>query len=48
MYTCQSNLYRHKRVHTGVMPYVCQQTGCEARFRDQSSLRFHALKHTGE
>ena len=48
-FTLQGNLYRHKRVHTGVMPYVCQERGCDARFRDLSSLQYHVRRyHTGD
>lgn len=47
VYANSANLSRHRRVHTGEMPYACKVAGCDTCFRDLSSLKLHTLKHTG-
>ncbi|MTI11796.1 C2H2-type zinc finger protein, partial [Sansalvadorimonas verongulae] len=41
-----SALTRHKRVHTGYKPFVCDQ--CKRSFTQSSDLTRHQRTHTGD
>lgn len=41
------NLKAHMRVHTGAMPYRCEEPGCSKSFKWSSSLQYHRRTHEG-
>ncbi|KAM4652080.1 uncharacterized protein O3C94_014418 [Discoglossus pictus] len=45
-FTCNVNLVKHQRVHTGEKPYVCSD--CGKCFSTTSNLNTHRIIHTGE
>ena len=44
----RSNLWDHKKLHTGEKPYICQWPSCEMRFPQSQQLKLHLRSHTGE
>ena len=49
--TCQKflsskqNFVDHQNIHTGLKPYVCQQAGCDQKFRQLSQYYLHMQLH---
>lgn len=44
----RSNLWDHKKTHTGEKPYVCNWPSCSMRFSQTHQLKLHLRSHTGE
>ncbi|CAG2104764.1 unnamed protein product, partial [Medioppia subpectinata] len=44
----RSNLWDHKKLHTGEKPYRCNWPSCEMRFPQSQQLKLHLRSHTGE
>ncbi|KAH8873504.1 Krueppel-like factor 11 [Schistosoma japonicum] len=47
-YYKRSHLNEHYHLHTGVKPYLCNQSGCNAKFSRADQLSRHRRAHTGE
>lgn len=44
----RSNLWDHKKTHTGEKPYACNWPSCSMRFSQTHQLKLHLRSHTGE
>lgn len=44
----RSNLWDHKKTHTGEKPYVCTWPSCSMKFSQTHQLKLHLRSHTGE
>ena len=44
----KSLLVRHRLIHTGEKPFICEHASCGKRFRSKSNLQQHQTTHKDE